>query len=219
MYDFNQPSAQTTFADATELLWSNVARMADRGNNFTTARFCRRVVELQAPLFLKKNFKNERTLHRARVRWQHEKQAKNLAWRGRIISGLLGLKKVLKESKLTRLRQLRAYSMYRNQLKLALIRQAVVANVIKDKSILENPETEATRVNSEITSRLNRASRRLTLMYLLKRREARKAGRPFKQHILEFFAQHSRENRRKRLAAEAGHGDFSTRPTRKEKSK
>lgn len=67
MYDFNQPSAQTTFADATELLWANVARMSDRGNNFTTARLCRRVVELQAPLFYKK-FRNARILHRARLR-------------------------------------------------------------------------------------------------------------------------------------------------------
>lgn len=91
--------------------------------------------------------------------------------------------------------------MYRNQLKLALIRQAVVSNVIKDKSALDDPETGATRAYSEILSRLNRKSRRLTLLYLLKRRDARRAGRPFKQHILEFFEQYNRARRKKRVLA------------------
>lgn len=197
MYDFNQPTAQTTFSDATELLWSNIARMSDRGNNFTTARFCRRVIESQVPQVYKK-FRNERVLHRTRVRWGMEKQDARKWLRSRVFSALHALKKGLKDSKLTRLRQMRAYSMYRNQLRSVLIKQAVTAKVIRNKSAI-NAETEATRLYNEVIGRLNRKSRRVTLLYLMARRDARKAGKPFKQSILDFFANRTREQRRKKL--------------------
>lgn len=199
MYDFNQPTPQTTFADATEILWSNVARASGRGGNYTTARLCRRIVELRAPAVFNK-FRNARALQRARLLWRNTKQDEKKWLRGRVFAALHGLKKSLKNSKLSRLRQMRAYSMYRNQLRRTLIAQAVTANTIRCKADID-AEGAASRLYSEVASRLNKKSRRLTLLYLLARQDARKAGKPFKQSILDFCANRSRASRRKQLMA------------------